>query len=501
MSFTLAIVGRPNVGKSSLFNRLVGRKLALVDDQPGVTRDLREGEARLGQLRFTVIDTAGLEEATDESLQGRMRLLTERAVEMADICLFMIDARAGVLPADQVFAEILRKRAAKVILAANKSEGKAGEAGYYDAFSLGLGEPVQLSAEHGLGMDELRDMLTPVAEEFATHSYEPQTDVTLVRDEDIDGEFEAGSDDDEDGPAEPLFSAERPIQFAVVGRPNAGKSTLINQILGEERLLTGPEAGITRDAISVNTSWGGVPFRIWDTAGMRKKAKVQAKLEKLSVSDGLRAVKFSEVVVVLLDVQIPFEQQDLRIADLAEREGRAVVLAVNKWDLEGDKQEKLRELREAFTRLLPQLRGAPMVMVSALTGKGLDRLHKAIVKAHEVWNRRVSTARLNRWLAARLEAHPPPAPGGKRLRLRYMTQVKARPPSFVVMCSHPDLVPTSYSRYLVNAMREDLDMPGTPIRMFLRSQAEKNPYKDKKDKKITKLNKHQEGRYRPVHKK
>ena len=322
MSFTLAIVGRPNVGKSTLFNRLVGRRLALVDDQPGVTRDLREGDARLGPLKFVVIDTAGLEEATDESLQGRMRALTERAVDMADVCLFMIDARVGVTPADQFFAEILRKKGKRVIVVANKSEGRAGEEGFYDAFSLGLGEPVRVSAEHGEGMFDLQTVLAPIAEEFKDRDYEPLTDVS----------FEEGEEDEEI-----TFSEKRPLQIAVVGRPNAGKSTLINKILGQDRLLTGPEAGITRDAISINHVWDGVPLRIWDTAGIRKKAKVQEKLEKLSVSDGLRAVKFSEVVVVLLDAEIPFEQQDLRIADLAEREGRAVVIAVNKWDVETDR--------------------------------------------------------------------------------------------------------------------------------------------------------------------
>lgn len=481
MSFTLAIVGRPNVGKSTLFNRLVGRRLALVDDQPGVTRDLREGDARLGGVHFTVIDTAGLEEATDESLQGRMRALTERAVDMADVCLFMIDARDGVLPADRVFAQILRKKSARVILAANKAEGRAGEEGYYDAFSLGLGEPVQLSAEHGEGMDELAHMLRPIADEFEKRQINPETDVDV---------------DEEGGGAERIISSEKPLQIAVIGRPNAGKSTLINEILQEDRLLTGPEAGITRDAISINLNWDGVYTRIWDTAGIRKKAKVQAKLEKLSVSDGLRAVKFSEVVVVLLDAEIPFEQQDLRIADLAEREGRAVVIAVNKWDIENEKQDKLRDIREKFTRLLPQLRGAPLVTVSAKTGRGLDRLHKAIMSAHAVWNTRISTAKLNRWLESMLEMHPPPAPGGRRIRIRYMTQVKTRPPTFVAMCSHPDLLPTAYSRYLVNGLRESFDMPGTPIRLFIRSQSDKNPYRDKKEKKVTKLNKHKEGRFR-----
>ncbi len=488
MSFTLAIVGRPNVGKSTLFNRLVGKKLALVDDQPGVTRDLREGDARLGDLKFTVIDTAGLEEATDESLQGRMRKLTERAVELADVCLFMIDARAGVMPADEVFAEILRKKNARVFLATNKAESRDSEAGVLEAYSLGLGDPIRISAEHGEGMADLHAALMPVADEFAeiakreaklAADHAPEVDVA------IDGEIE-----DDDDPQMRVPTEARPLQVAIVGRPNAGKSTLINQILREDRMLTGPEAGITRDAIAVQTTWGDTPMRIFDTAGMRKKAKVQEKLEKLSVSDGLRAVKFAEVVVVLLDVNIPFEQQDLRIADLAEREGRAVVVAVNKWDLEDEKQLKLKDLREKFNRLLPQLRGAPLITVSAKTGRGMDRLNDAILRAYETWNRRVPTSQLNRWLIGMLEQHPPPAPGGKRIRLRYMTQVKSRPPAFVVMCSHPDKLAESYTRYLVNGLREDFDMPGTPIRLFMRSQADANPYKDKKKSTPSRLRKH-----------
>ncbi len=480
MSFTLAIVGRPNVGKSTLFNRLVGRRLALVDDQPGVTRDLREGPARLADLRFTVIDTAGLEEATDESLQGRMRRLTERAVEMADICLFVIDARVGVTPTDQVFAEILRKKNAHVIVAANKSEGRAGEAGFLEAYSLGLGEPVRLSAEHGEGMEDLYALLAPLADKFAgrVEADAPEVEVDVAEDE-------GGGEEKSFAP-----TRARPLQIAIVGRPNAGKSTLVNQILGEERMLTGPEPGITRDAISVAIDWLGTPVRIFDTAGMRKRAKIQDKLEKLSVSDGLRAVRFAEVVVVLLDAAIPFETQDLRIADLAETEGRAVVVAVNKWDVEDDKQAKLKGLREAFERLLPQLKGAPLVTVSAKTGKGLDRLHDAILKAHEVWNRRVTTAQLNRWLGAMIEAHPPPAPGGRRIKLRYATQVKTRPPGFVVMCSAPEVLPESYSRYLVNGLRADFDMPGTPVRLTMRSQADKNPFKDRKTAQRSKLKKH-----------
>ncbi len=468
MSFTLAIVGRPNVGKSTLFNRLVGKRLALVDDQPGVTRDLREGQGRLGDLRFIVVDSAGLEMADDDSLQGRMRRLTERAVDEADVCLFVIDARAGVTAADEYFADILRKRARHVILAANKAEGRAGESGALEAYALGLGEPLRISAEHGEGMDDLYRALVPLAEEFEAANVQqaPDTDVDVAED-----------DDESWRP-----SAAKPLQIAVIGRPNAGKSTLINKILGEDRLLTGPEAGITRDSISVATDFMGTPVRIFDTAGMRKKARISDKVEKLSVADGLRAVRFAEVVVVLLDVGIPFEQQDLRIADFAESEGRAVVIAANKWDLEDDKPHKLNELREAFERLLPQLKGAPLVTVSARTGKGLDRLHNAILKAHEVWNRRVPTARLNQWLGAMTEAHPPPAPGGRRIRLRYMTQVKTRPPAFVVMATHVDKLPDSYQRYLVNGLRADFDMPGTPIRLTFRDQGTKNPYKGKADK-------------------
>ncbi|MGR3390009.1 ribosome biogenesis GTPase Der [Sagittula sp.] len=479
MSFSLAIVGRPNVGKSTLFNRLVGKRLALVDDQPGVTRDLREGEAKLGDLRFTVIDTAGLENANDDSLPARMRRLTERAVDMADVCLFLIDARAGLLPDDHVFAEILRKRAKHVILAANKAEGSAADAGVFEAFELGLGEPIRLSAEHGEGMPELYSVLAPLADGYEEERADdaPEVDVAV-------------SEDDEDDDSVPVPTRARPLQIAVVGRPNAGKSTLINQIIGEDRLLTGPEAGITRDAISLTHEWGGVPMRIFDTAGMRRRAKVQEKLEKLSVSDGIRAVKFAEVVVVLLDAAIPFETQDLKIADLAEREGRAVVVAVNKWDIEGEKQEKLKWLREQFEHVLPQLRGAPLVTVSARTGKGLDKLQEAVMKAYTVWNSRVSTGQLNRWLEGMISRHPPPAPQGRRIKLRYMTQAKTRPPGFVVMCSHPDKIPESYSRYLVNGLREDFDMPGTPIRLTMRGQGNKNPYKGRKKRNAGALKKH-----------
>ncbi len=482
MSFILAIVGRPNVGKSTLFNRLVGRKLALVDDQPGVTRDLREGDGRIFDLKFTVIDTAGLEEVTDDSLQGRMRRLTERAVDMADVSLFLIDGRVGVTPSDEVFADILRKKGARVILGVNKAEGKAGDAGALEGWSLGLGEPLRLSAEHGEGIDDLYHMLKPFEAEFAERDAEnmPVVDVDVS-----DEEAEVEADEVAHHPTD-----KKPLQIAVIGRPNAGKSTLINKILGYDRLLTGPEPGITRDAISVRAEWEGTPIRIFDTAGMRKKARVVEKLEKLSVSDGIRAVRFAEVVVVLLDVDIPFEVQDLRIADFAETEGRAVVVAVNKWDLEGEKQEKLAELKEMFERLLPQLRGAPLVTVSAKTGRGLDRLHDAIRRAHDVWNRRITTARLNSWLGAMTEAHPPPAPGGHRIKLRYISQVKTRPPGFVIMCSRPDELPDSYKRYLVNGLREHFQMPGTPIRLFLRSQSAKNPFKDRKFHTPSRLRKH-----------
>ena len=444
MTPTVAIVGRPNVGKSTLFNRLVGKKLALVDDRPGVTRDRREGEARLGDLEFRIIDTAGLEEATEESLLGRMRAQTEAAIEDADVILFVIDARVGILPADRPFAEMVRRSGRPVILVANKAEGGAGMAGAYDAFSLGLGDPVPLSAEHGEGLADLFEALMP---------YFPVPN-------------EEGEEEEDD--------PNKPLQVAIVGRPNAGKSTLINRMVGEDRLLTGPEAGITRDSISIDWQWRGRPIKLFDTAGLRKRARVEDKLEKLSVADALRAVRFAEVVVILLDATIPFEKQDLSIVDLVEQEGRALVIGVNKWDLVADQPGLLKDLKEKATRLLPQVRGAPVVPLSGLAGSGIDPLMKAILGVYETWNRRISTAKLNQWLGEATGANPPPAVSGRRIKIRYMTQVKSRPPHFAVFGNQLDALPKSYTRYLVNGLREAFELPGTPIRMSLRTG--QNPY-------------------------
>jgi GTP-binding protein len=454
MSFTVAIVGRPNVGKSTLFNRLVGRRLALVDDRPGVTRDRREGEARLGDLEFTVIDTAGLEEAAPESLYGRMRVQTETAIAQADAIVFMIDARAGPIPADRAFAAVARKSGKPIVLVANKCEGRSGESGRMEAYSLGLGEPVGISAEHDEGMVDLYDALVAAIPEKTAAQRE-----------------EAARE--KQGP--------HPIRVAIVGRPNAGKSTLINRLIGEERLLTGPEAGITRDSISVDLDWQGKPLKLYDTAGMRRKSRIDEKLEKLSVADALNAVRFAEVVVVLLDVDNAFEEQDQRIADLAEREGRAVVIAVNKWDLKEHTPGAIGKLRVQAEEKLMQLKGVPVVAVSGLTGEGLDRLMQAILDAYDVWNRRVSTSALNRWFEEAVSANPPPAVSGRRLRLNYITQAKARPPSFVVFCTRADAVPDAYKRYLVNSLREVFELPGTPIRLMLREKA--NPFEGRAKRK------------------
>ena len=474
MSFTVAIVGRPNVGKSTLFNRLVGKKLALVDDTPGVTRDRRPGDARLIDLKFRIIDTAGLEEAAPETLQGRMRAQTEAAIEEADLSLFVVDAKMGLTPVDQTLAEMLRRKGKPVVLVANKSEARGSDGGFYDAFTLGLGEPTPISAEHGQGMLDLRDAIVAAIGEDRAYPEDDEAETNI----DVRAEMAEGAEEDED--FEPEYDETKPLRVAIVGRPNAGKSTLINRFLGEDRLLTGPEAGITRDSISVEWDWQGRTIKMFDTAGMRRKAKVQEKLEKLSVADGLRAIRFAETVVIMFDATIPFEKQDLQIVDFVLREGRAAVLAFNKWDLIDDPQAVLAELREKTDRLLPQARGIRAVPVSGQTGRGLDKLMQAVIDTDRTWNRRISTAKLNRWLDAQQTQHPPPAVSGRRLKLKYMTQVKARPPGFMVSCTRPDALPESYIRYLTNGLRNDFNLPGVPIRIHFR--ASDNPYASKAKK-------------------
>ncbi|MGI9400482.1 MAG: ribosome biogenesis GTPase Der [Rhizobiaceae bacterium] len=479
MSLKLAIVGRPNVGKSTLFNRLVGKRLALVDDTPGVTRDRRSADGSIGDLHFQVIDTAGLEEAADDSLEARMRAQTDMAILEADVILFMIDAKAGVTPADSAFANMLRKSEKPVILLANKVEGKAGEPGYYDAFGIGFGEPVPISAEHGLGMADIYeaivfavggDIALPADEigktskrsrKRSSSREKKQTDI-------LDGDID-------DGAVE--YDPSRPLKIAIVGRPNAGKSTLINQLIGEERLLTGPEAGITRDSISIDWRWKDRTIRLFDTAGMRKKARVQEKLEKLSVADGLRAIQYAEVVIIVIDALMPFEKQDLQIADLVIREGRAPVIVLNKWDMVEDRQSVLDDLHEKAERLLPQIKGLKVVPISGLTGEGSNRLMQAVLEVHEIWNSRIPTAKLNRWLDGIIYHHPPPAVAGRRIKIKYITQIKSRPPTFVASCSRPDALPASYSRYMVNDLRESFDLWATPIRLHFRKG--ENPYASK----------------------
>lgn len=478
MSFTVAIVGRPNVGKSTLFNRLVGKKLALVDDTPGVTRDRRPGDARLIDLEFTIIDTAGLEESGAETLEGRMRGMTEAAIDEADLTLFLIDAKVGVTPVDSAFGEILRRKAKPVVLVANKSEARGSDAGFLDAYNLGLGDPCPISAEHGEGMLDLRDAIVEkIGEERAFPDEVDGADDEAIANVDVPLDL----DGDEDAP-EPVYDETKSLRVAVVGRPNAGKSTMINRFVGYERMLTGPEAGITRDSISVEWDWRGRRIKMFDTAGMRRKARVQEKLEKLSVADALRAIRFAEVVIVVLDAAIPFEKQDLQIADLVLREGRALVLAFNKWDAIEERQETLAKLREMTERLLPQARGIRAVPVAGKTGEGLDKLMQAVVDTHKVWNIRISTAKLNRWLEQVTAQHPPPAVAGRRLKLKYMTQIKARPPGFIVSCTRPDALPASYTRYLTNQLRVDFDLPGVPIRVSYRKSD--NPFAPKKTRKI-----------------
>jgi GTP-binding protein len=439
----LAIVGRPNVGKSTLFNRLAGRKLAIVDDQPGVTRDRKFATGRIGDLDLELIDTAGYEDIADESLESRMREQTEQAIAEAEVALFLVDAREGVTPVDRTFADLLRRSGKPVVLAANKAEGKAGQAGALEAFQLGLGEPIELSAEHGEGMAELYAALIAAAPEGV------------------------GEEDDEDDP-------DKPVMIAIVGRPNAGKSTLVNRLIGEDRLLTGPEAGITRDSINVDWDWDGRRIRLVDTAGLRRKAKVQEKLEKLSTQDTIRAITFAEVVLLVMDATHPFEIQDLQIADLVEREGRGLVYVLAKWDLVDDPQAKLREFIEEADRVLPQLRGSPVIALSAETGRHLDRLMPAVLKVHRDWSTKVKTRDLNDWLHMAVQRHPPPAVNGKRIKPKYVAQTKARPPTFVLFATRADQLPESYRRYLINSLRESFDLPGVPLRITIKSGA--NPY-------------------------
>ncbi len=456
MTFSLVIAGRPNVGKSTLFNRLAGRRLALVDDMPGLTRDRKEAEATIGRRTVRLIDTAGLEQAEQGSIAARMRQQSEAALEEADVILFLVDARAGLTPADEQFADVARASGKPVVLVANKCEGRASDPGYYEAFELGLGEPVAISAEHNQGLGDLYASINSALNALGEGACPL-----------------AEAEGDASGEADT-----RPLRLAIVGRPNAGKSTLVNSLLGEERMITGPEPGLTRDSVASDFSWGGRAIKLSDTAGLRRKSRVAEHAEKLAVGDALNAIRFAEVVVLLIEADRALDKQDLQIVDLVEREGRALVIGINKWDLVEDRDRRLRELRETVERTLPQVKGVPVLPLSALSGRGTDKLMAAVLEVYDTWNRRIPTAALNRWFAEALERHAPPAARGRRIRLRYITQPNARPPTFIVFCSRPEDLPEAYTRYLVNSLRETFDMRSVPIRLHLRKG--KNPYAEER---------------------
>ena len=500
MPLRIAIVGRPNVGKSTLFNRLAGKRLALVDDQPGVTRDRKTAPGDLAGLALELIDTAGFEEAQSGSLEARMRAQTEAAIRECDIALFLIDARAGVTPLDEVFAEVLRRSGKPIVLAVNKAEGKAGESGVLEAFSLGLGEPVGMSAEHGEGLAQLFAAIRDAVGEVDFAEALAEGDTGLDSDDRMEAEMLerlAGIDVDDpnltdeelarqladagvdafDTAPEPVRD-DRPIKLAVVGRPNAGKSTLINQLLQSERLLTGPEAGITRDSISIDWEYEGRRVRLVDTAGLRRKARVHEKLERMSTGETIRSLKYADIIALVMDADDAFEKQDMQIADLALREGRGLVFVISKWDAVANPDERAKELRQILNNGLPQAAGAPLILLSGLTGRRVEKLMPAVVKTYDDWNAKVKTGDLNRWLRAVVERHPPPAiKGGFRIKPRYMAQMKARPPTFVLMASRGDDMPEGYKRYLINGVREAFDLKGVPIRLHVRQG--KNPFAHK----------------------
>ena len=440
----IAVVGRPNVGKSTLFNRMAGKRLAIVDDTPGVTRDVREAKSKMRGHDLVLMDTAGFELAKGDKLEARMRARTEQAVQDADIILFVYDAREGLTTLDRTFAQHVRKTGKPTVLVANKVESRAADAGVTEGYQLGMGDPIEVSAEHNIGIVDLDD-----AVEMALRGID-------LTEQEVDN------------------SAESPVRIAIVGRPNAGKSTLVNTLIGEDRVLTGPEAGVTRDSITVNHVWQGRRVQFHDTAGLRKKAKVQEKLEQLSVSDTIRALRFAQVVILLMDATMPFDKQDLQLASLVEREGRAMVIGVTKWDLVENKSEMSKDLREMAGRLLPQFGGVPVVMFSGLTGRSVDRLLPAIERVHNDWSARLKTSELNDWLSEKVARHPPPAVSGRRIKPKYISQTKTRPPTFVLKCSRADKLPDSYKRYLINGLREDFGLPGIPIRFIVK--ADENPY-------------------------